>query len=46
MHAQLFEAIGLSKAFVDEYFSGNLCRCGTYQRIRKAIRRVERGDDQ
>jgi isoquinoline 1-oxidoreductase alpha subunit len=31
---------------LDEYFAGNLCRCGTYQRIRKAIRRVERGDDQ
>jgi aerobic-type carbon monoxide dehydrogenase small subunit (CoxS/CutS family) len=30
---------------LDEYFAGNLCRCGTYQRIRKAIRRVETEDD-
>ena len=29
---------------MDEYFQGNLCRCGTYPRIKKAIRRVERGD--
>ena len=28
---------------IDEYMAGNLCRCGTYQRIRKAIRRVEEG---
>ena len=28
---------------IDQYMSGNLCRCGTYQRIRKAIRRVEEG---
>ena len=26
-----------SDADIDEYMSGNLCRCGTYQRIRKAI---------
>jgi isoquinoline 1-oxidoreductase alpha subunit len=26
---------------IDEYMAANLCRCGTYQRIRKAIRRVE-----
>ncbi len=25
---------------IDRYMTGNLCRCGTYQRIRKAIRRV------
>jgi len=31
---------------LDDYFAGNLCRCGTYQRIRKAIRRVERGNGQ
>ncbi len=31
---------------IDQYFAGNLCRCGTYQRIRKAIRRVERGAGQ
>jgi len=29
---------------MDEYFSGNLCRCGTYPRIKNAIRRVERGE--
>lgn len=29
---------------MDEYFQGNLCRCGTYPRVKKAIRRVERGD--
>jgi aerobic-type carbon monoxide dehydrogenase small subunit (CoxS/CutS family) len=29
---------------IDEYMAGNLCRCGTYQRIRKAIRKVERGE--
>jgi isoquinoline 1-oxidoreductase alpha subunit len=28
---------------IDQYMAGNLCRCGTYQRIRKAIRRVEEG---
>jgi isoquinoline 1-oxidoreductase alpha subunit len=31
---------------MDRYFGGNLCRCGTYQRIRKAIRRAERGAGQ
>ena len=30
---------------MDAYFAGNLCRCGTYQRVRKAIRRVEGGED-
>jgi aerobic-type carbon monoxide dehydrogenase small subunit (CoxS/CutS family) len=30
---------------MDEFFAGNLCRCGTYQRVRKAIRRVETEDD-
>jgi len=28
---------------INLYMAGNLCRCGTYQRIRKAIRRVEEG---
>jgi aerobic-type carbon monoxide dehydrogenase small subunit (CoxS/CutS family) len=28
---------------IDTYMAGNLCRCGTYQRIRSAIRRVEEG---
>lgn len=26
-----------------EFMNPNLCRCGTYQRIKKAIRRVEEG---
>jgi len=25
---------------IDEFMSGNICRCGTYQRIRKAIHRA------
>ena len=28
---------------IDEAMSGNLCRCGTYQRIRKAILRASEG---
>jgi aerobic-type carbon monoxide dehydrogenase small subunit (CoxS/CutS family) len=31
-------------ADIDSALNGNLCRCGTYQRIRKAIRRAERGN--
>ncbi len=31
---------------MDQYFGGNLCRCGTYQRIKKAIRRVAGGNGQ
>jgi isoquinoline 1-oxidoreductase subunit alpha len=27
---------------IDEYMAGVLCRCGTYQRIKRAIRKVER----
>jgi len=27
-------------ADIDDYMSGNICRCGTYQRIRKAIHRA------
>jgi isoquinoline 1-oxidoreductase subunit alpha len=27
---------------IDEAMSGNLCRCGTYERIRKAIRRCSK----
>jgi aerobic-type carbon monoxide dehydrogenase small subunit (CoxS/CutS family) len=27
-------------ADIDDFMSGNLCRCGTYQRIRKAIHRA------
>jgi aerobic-type carbon monoxide dehydrogenase small subunit (CoxS/CutS family) len=32
---------------IDEAMRGNLCRCGTYQRIRRAIHRAaeERADD-
>lgn len=29
-----------SEADIDNYMSGNLCRCGTYPRIRKAIHRA------
>jgi isoquinoline 1-oxidoreductase subunit alpha len=29
-----------SDAEIDEAMAGNICRCGTYQRIRKAIHRV------
>jgi isoquinoline 1-oxidoreductase alpha subunit len=29
-----------SDAEIDAALSGNLCRCGTYQRIRKAVRRA------
>lgn len=29
-----------SDAEIDQWMSGNLCRCGTYSRIRKAIRRA------
>jgi isoquinoline 1-oxidoreductase subunit alpha len=25
---------------IDDFMSGNICRCGTYQRIRKAIHRA------
>jgi isoquinoline 1-oxidoreductase subunit alpha len=27
---------------IDQYMAGVLCRCGTYQRIKRAIRKVER----
>ncbi|MDD5712142.1 MAG: (2Fe-2S)-binding protein [Smithellaceae bacterium] len=29
-----------SDADIDQYMSGNICRCGTYQRIRRAIHRA------
>ena len=29
-----------SDADINDFMSGNICRCGTYQRIRKAIRRA------
>jgi isoquinoline 1-oxidoreductase alpha subunit len=28
---------------IDEAMSGNICRCGTYQRIRAAIHRAAKG---
>jgi isoquinoline 1-oxidoreductase alpha subunit len=30
----------LTDADIEDAMSGNLCRCGTYQRIRKAIHRA------
>ena len=33
-----------SDADIDAALSGNLCRCGTYQRIRRAIHRAAQGD--
>jgi isoquinoline 1-oxidoreductase alpha subunit len=32
-----------SDADIDVAMSGNICRCGTYQRIRRAIRRAAQG---
>lgn len=29
---------------IEAYMAGNLCRCGTYQRIKRAIRTAERGE--
>jgi len=44
---QIMSAVALLKANphptdeeIDTYMSGNLCRCGTYIRIRKAIHRA------
>ena len=31
-------------AAIDQAMSGNICRCGMYQRIRKAIKRAASGD--
>ena len=33
-------------AEIDDFMTGNICRCGTYQRIRKAIHRAARGGGQ
>ena len=33
-----------SRADVDKAMNGNICRCGTYQRIRRAIERAARGE--
>jgi isoquinoline 1-oxidoreductase alpha subunit len=35
-----------SDADIDAAMSGNFCRCGTYQRIRKAIHRAAKGGGQ
>jgi aerobic-type carbon monoxide dehydrogenase small subunit (CoxS/CutS family) len=35
-----------SDADIDSAMSGNLCRCGTYQRIRRAIHRAANGGGQ
>ncbi len=35
-----------SDAEIDSAMSGNLCRCGTYQRIRRAIHRAAKGGAQ
>jgi len=44
---QIMSAVGLlakhpqpTDAQIDEFMSGNICRCGTYQRIREAIHRA------
>lgn len=44
---QIMSAVALLKAKpkptdedIDTYMSGNICRCGTYERIRKAIHRA------
>jgi isoquinoline 1-oxidoreductase alpha subunit len=34
----LAKSRSLSEAEIDEAFSGNLCRCGTYVRIRQAVK--------
>jgi aerobic-type carbon monoxide dehydrogenase small subunit (CoxS/CutS family) len=33
-----------SRAEIDKAMNGNICRCGTYQRIRRAIERAARGE--
>ncbi len=38
--ALLSENAGPSDADIDAAMNGNLCRCGTYQRIRKAVHRA------
>jgi aerobic-type carbon monoxide dehydrogenase small subunit (CoxS/CutS family) len=32
-----------SDAEITEFMSGNICRCGTYDRIRRAVRRASDG---
>jgi isoquinoline 1-oxidoreductase alpha subunit len=38
--ALLTENLTPTDADIDAALEGNLCRCGTYQRIRRAIHRV------
>jgi isoquinoline 1-oxidoreductase alpha subunit len=38
--ALLAKKVNPSDADIDDAMSGNICRCGTYQRIRKAIHRA------
>src|SRR5256714_2603708 len=38
--ALLSKKLNPSDADIDDFMSGNICRCGTYQRIRKAIHRA------
>jgi len=38
--AMLSEISNPTDEDIDEHMSGNICRCGTYQRIRKAIHRA------
>lgn len=38
--ALLSEKSQPTDADIDDFMSGNICRCGTYQRIRKAIHRA------
>jgi len=38
--AMLAKKSNPTDADIDEAMSGNICRCGTYQRIRKAIHRA------
>ena len=40
--ALLSEKRNPSDADIDEAMAGNICRCGTYQRIRKAIKKAAR----
>ncbi len=42
--ALLAEKAHPTDAEIDEFMSGNICRCGTYQRIRRAIRRASGGE--
>jgi aerobic-type carbon monoxide dehydrogenase small subunit (CoxS/CutS family) len=38
--ALLMKTPNPSDSDINDFMAGNLCRCGTYQRIRRAIRRV------